>query len=133
MFNSYIQYCGAIFWPLSACSFFLGVILVERTWTILILKKILRRNLSQKTLLWHQNLLPFFKDIPPAIGLLGTVLGVIQSFGLGDGRITAESAGTGLATACYTTVMGLSVAIVASVFEYILNWLILKHTEDIKG
>ena len=77
-------------------------------------------------------LFAFFKDVPPSIGLLGTVIGVVQSFSLGGSRITAEAAGSGLAVACFTTIAGLTIAIVATICEYLTQW-ICSGCEDSRG
>ena len=99
----------------------------------MIVHKVIRRKVSAERLRWHCHILPFFKDIPPSIGLLGTVMGVVESFNLAGGRITAETAASGLGVACFTTIVGLAIAILATFFEYTLQWLIGESDPVVKG
>lgn len=69
---------------------------------------------------WHRKALQFFWDIPPQIGLLGTVLGLVQIF---QGDLGAEAFGRGVGTACFTTVFGLSIALVARSTCYLFDML----------
>ena len=62
--------------------------------------------------------LKFFWDVPPQIGLLGTVLGLVQIF---QGDLSAEAFGRGVGTACFTTVFGLGIALVARVAHYVFE------------
>lgn len=122
MFTRYFQMGGLMMWPLLACSVLLVAVIIERFWTVTVSSRLFNKNKSaqrEKT----ANLFSFFKEVPPSIGLLGTVIGVVQSFSLGGGRITAEAAGSGLAVACFTTIAGLSIAIVATICEYLTQWL----------
>ena len=123
MFAEYFQMGGLMMWPLLVCSILLVAIIIERFWTAAILGRVLGKNISVTQRQRTAELFRFFKDVPPSIGLLGTVMGVVQSFGLGGGRITAETAGSGLAVACFTTVAGLTIAIVATICEYLTQWL----------
>lgn len=123
MFARYFQLGGLMMWPLLMCSVFLVAIIVERFWTVTVLGRIFGKNIGPIQHKRTAELFGFFKDVPPSIGLLGTVIGVVQSFSLGGGRITAEAAGSGLAVACFTTIAGLTIAIVATVCEYFTQWL----------
>ncbi|MBW8016272.1 MAG: MotA/TolQ/ExbB proton channel family protein [Planctomycetes bacterium] len=123
MFSGYFQQGGIMMWFLLACSVAFTAILVERFWRIGLCGKIFRRRINYAEIVRNKQIFTFFKDVPPSIGLLGTVLGVIQSFGLEGGRITAQAAGSGLAVACYTTVFGLAIAILAAVCEYFIGWM----------
>ncbi len=69
----------------------------------------------------HKRTMTFFIEIPPALGLLGTVLGVIECFRLLDGSPGTEGLGEGLGVACITTVAGLVIALVASVGQFALD------------
>ena len=60
--------------------------------------------------------------MPPSLGLLGTVVGVVRSFQLVDGHLSTEAIGSGLGIACMTTIYGLGIAIVAAVSGYLLDW-----------
>ncbi len=119
--QDYVRQGGAMMWPLMACSAGLLAVLIERFWTVGVRRWMLRRPVPRRRLLWHRRALVFFEEVPPSLGLLGTVIGVVQSFGLTGGRITAESAGAGLAVACFTTVAGLAVAITALVARHVLD------------
>jgi biopolymer transport protein ExbB/TolQ len=123
MFSGYFQQGGLMMWFLLACSIAFAVVVVERLWRIGMCGRVFRCRIDYAEVVRNKNIFTFFKDVPPSIGLLGTVLGVIQSFGLDGGRITAQAAGSGLAVACYTTVFGLAIAIIATVSEYVINWL----------
>lgn len=123
MFARYFQMGGLMMWPLLACSVLLGSIIVERFWTVAVLGKMFGKNITLAQNKRTSSMFAFFKDVPPSIGLLGTVIGVVQSFGLTNSRITADAAGAGLAVACFTTIVGLSIAIMATVCEYLIQWL----------
>ncbi len=123
MFSGYFHQGGLMMWFLLACSIAFTAVVVERFWRIGLCGKVFRRRIDYAEVVRNKHIFAFFKDVPPSIGLLGTVLGVIQSFGLEGGRITAQAAGSGLAVACYTTVYGLAIAILAAVCEYIIAWL----------
>ena len=122
MLQKYIEAGGPIMWPLLACSAALVAVLIERFWTVLVRGRIMGRPLGPGRL-GHRRVLPFFVDVPPALGLLGTVLGLVQSFQLLDGEMDTTRLGAGLATACTTTIFGLSVALVATVGGYALDWI----------
>ena len=129
MLLDYFKMGGLMMWPLLICSVSLMAVLFERFWTIVVVSKFFRIVISHKALIWHHKVMPFFTEIPPSIGLLGTVIGVVHSFSLTNGRMTAETAAAGLGVACFTTIVGLSIAIVASVSEYLLSWM-SKVTEN---
>ena len=123
MFVNYFQQGGPMMWMLFACSTIFVILVVERLWEVGICGRIFHRKINQAQWVCNKHVFDFFKEVPTSIGLLGTVLGVVQSFGLEDGRITAEAAGAGLGIACYTTVYGLSIAILAVVCEYVVTWM----------
>jgi biopolymer transport protein ExbB len=108
-------------WPLLVCSVVLGGVLIERLLVVVIGWKLF--GATPRSLDWHRRILPFFGDIPPALGLLGTVVGVVRSFQLMNGHLDTEAVGTGLGIACMTTIFGLSIAIIASISGYLLNWI----------
>jgi biopolymer transport protein ExbB len=113
---------GPLMWPLLVCSILLGAVLVERGLVVLVGHRLLGRPLSGAGRRAHRRVLSFFTDVPPSIGLLGTVVGVVKSFQLVQGRLSTEAVGAGLSVACMTTVFGLGIAIVASVSTYLLDW-----------
>jgi biopolymer transport protein ExbB/TolQ len=123
MLYPYMQAGGWLMWPLAACSVVLIGLLVERVYTVVLVHRLLGRPVDPAELRRHRAWVPFFLDVPPAIGLLGTVVGLIQSFALLEDRMSDGSVGAGLATACLTTLVGLTIAIVASVARYFLDWL----------
>jgi len=117
----YFELGGPMMWPLLACSVALVAVVLERLWVVGLGRGVFRMNLQSSTRGWHRRVLPFFKDVPPSLGLLGTVVGVVQSFNLTGGRVDADAVGAGLAVACMTTVFGLSIAIVASAASYLFD------------
>lgn len=121
MFYRYLNLGGPVMWPLLICSILLLAILFERAITLGIVRGLLRRKLSFRHVQAHRKVLPFFVDVPPALGLLGTVVGLVQSFALLDGAPDASGVGAGLATACITTIFGLIIALIASTSNYLLE------------
>jgi biopolymer transport protein ExbB len=124
MLIRFIELGGPLMWPLLACSVLLGGVIVERGWTLGVRWFLLQQKVPQADLLAHRRVMPFFRDIPPSLGLLGTVVGVVQSFQLLNGRISAEAVGEGLGVACLTTVFGIGIAITASMIGYFVDWLV---------
>lgn len=131
MLLRYVELGGVMMWPLLVCSVLLAAVLVERVWTVFLRYRVLGRHVEPDALGWHHLMLRFFVDIPPSIGLLGTVIGVVRCFRLTDGRITAESAAAGLGVACFTTIAGLSIALIASVSWHVLDWVGGQHVDDV--
>lgn len=127
MLMQFMTLGGPLMWPLLACSVALGAVLFERCWTVGV-RHLLLGGIGgggdRGGLTWHRRALPFFVDVPPSIGLLGTVIGVIRSFNLGGGGIDTDAVASGLGVACITTVFGLSVAIVASSAGHALDWVV---------
>jgi len=131
MVAHYMDLGGPLMWPLLACSIALGAVLFERAWTIGI--RGFGLGLVPAAMLGaHRRVLNFMIDIPPALGLLGTVQGVIECFSLLDGEVASEGLGQGLAVACITTVAGLIIAIVASVAMFFLDLADAALLEQIK-
>ncbi len=126
MYYEYFRLGGFMMWPLLICSVLFVAVVFERTWTLLVKQKLFRMKAKHNSSSSQVSVFEFFKDVPPAIGLLGTVVGVVQSFGLTNGTITAESAAAGLGVACFTTVAGLTIAICASVAQYFFKWTIKR-------
>ncbi|MEO1236594.1 MAG: MotA/TolQ/ExbB proton channel family protein [Planctomycetota bacterium] len=124
MLQRYMELGGPLMWPLWLCSLVLVGVLLERLWSVGVRAKLLGRPTPRERLTWHRRGLAFFTDVPPSLGLLGTVLGVVQSFNLVNGRIDSQTMAAGLGVACMTTVFGLIIAIVATVSRYGLDWLI---------
>lgn len=118
----YMQLGGPLMWPLMICSILLGAVIVERLWTVVLRHRLLRWRVPMDRLRWHHRILPFFTDVPPSLGLLGTVVGVANSFNALSGVPDASAVGAGLGVAIMTTIYGLSIAIVAGVSGYALDW-----------
>jgi biopolymer transport protein ExbB len=115
---------GPLMWPLLGFSILLGAVLFERLWVIGLCHLMLGLRVDRRRLWWHHRALPFFSDLPPSLGLLGTVMGVIKSFNLMGGQIDGHEVGIGLSIACMTTAFGLAIAIVAAFSRYVLDALI---------
>ena len=128
MLSSWFQAGGLMMWPLLVCSILLTAVIIERFWTIGILHLLIGWRLTADQLRAHHRVLPFFAEVPPALGLLGTVLGVVQSFHLLDGKINADAIGSGLAVACTTTIYGIGIAVVAAVTGHVLDWLTNQYS-----
>ena len=122
MFGHFLQLGGPLMWPLLVCSILLTAVLLDRVLVVVVGHKMM--GTQPRTLDWHRRVLPFFTDVPPSLGLLGTVVGVVKSFHLMNGQLNTEAVGTGLAIACMTTIFGLGIAIVASISAYMLDWLL---------
>ena len=118
----YVQLGGPMMWPLIICSILLTAVLVERLWQLGIKHRLLGSRLRGEQLSWHRRVLPFFTDVPPSLGLLGTVVGVVQSFQLANGQVNGEAVGAGLGVACMTTVFGLGIGVIASISGYLFDW-----------
>ncbi len=124
MFRQFMELGGPIMWPLFVCSILLGAVLSERLFVVVVGYKLLGASVSRRMLEAHRRILPFFMDVPPSIGLLGTVVGIVQSFQLMNGHLDTKSVGAGLGVACMTTIFGLGIAIFASVSQYVFDWII---------
>ena len=122
MLRTWFDSGGPLMWPLLVCSILLVGIIFERSWTILRVHLFGggNREVAMKA---HRRFLPFFIEVPPAIGLLGTVLGVVQSFHLLDGGGQVEAVGSGLAVACTTTIFGVGIAVIAAIASHLLEWM----------
>jgi len=149
MLRTYFDQGGLMMWPLLVCSVLLFALLGERLLALLLYKSgsllsrarsVLRKPRKPKSPCVrgersslpsahetgrvtparevHQRLLKFFWDIPPQLGLLGTVLGLVTIF---QGELGAEAFGRGVGTACFTTVFGLLIAVVARAACYTLD------------
>ena len=122
MIRTWFDSGGPLMWPLLVCSILLGGIVFERSWTILKVH-LFGEGGSDASMRAHRRFLPFFIGVPPAIGLLGTVLGVVQSFRLLDGEGRVEAVGSGLAVACTTTIFGVGIAVTAAITSHLLEWM----------
>ena len=128
MFGQFLDVGGPLMWPLLICSILLGAVLIERVLVVGIRHRLLGGRVTRHVLTWHRRALPFFADVPPSVGLLGTVVGVVKSFELMNGQLNSQAVGVGLGIACMTTIFGLGIAVVASVSSYVLDWLVSEPT-----
>ncbi len=128
MFGQFLDVGGPLMWPLLICSILLGAVLIERVLVGGIRHRLLGGRVTRHVLTWHRRALPFFADVPPSIGLLGTVVGVVKSFQLMNGHLDTSAVGIGLGIACMTTIFGLGIAVVASVSSYVLDWMVSEPT-----
>lgn len=108
---------GPLMWPLSLCSVLLMGFLIERAITAA--GPVWRTDERQRTL--HRRHLLFFVEVAPALGLLGTMQGIIECFQVLGGSGPASGALDGLGVACITTVYGLVIALAAQVASYVLD------------
>lgn len=108
---------GLLMWPLALCSVGLIAFLFERA--VAVLSFCWRQDPAVRTT--HRRVLGFFTDIPPSIGLLGTVIGVVECFQLLDADNPEVGIAGGLGVACLTTVFGLSIALVAGAACHVLD------------
>ena len=122
MLRTWFDSGGPLMWPLLVCSILLLGIIFERAWTILRVHLFGEGN-RDTAMQAHRRFLPFFIEVPPAIGLLGTVLGVVRSFHLLDGGGQVEAVGSGLAVACTTTIFGVGIAVMAAIASHLLEWM----------
>ncbi len=129
MFLETFQQGGWVMWPLGLCSVaLLAVLLVSfpaALWRRLRGKRtvssgpsVLPTQASDDPPHTYAHRLRFFCDIPPQLGLLGTVLGLVQIFG---GQLSPEAFGAGVSVACFTTIFGIALAIVARTAAYVLD------------
>ena len=84
----------------------------------------------------HIRLLELIAMISPLLGLLGTVLGMIQSFqelALADGAANASLLATGIWQALLTTAAGLVVAIPAAIAATLLSERVERATQRIEA
>jgi len=116
---------GPLMWPLVLCSVALVAFLFERAAAVPTERW--RRDKEVRTA--HRRVLAFFTDVPPALGLLGTVIGVIECFHLLEGEAPPDGISGGLGVACITTVFGLGIALVASVAGHGLDLLAVRGEE----
>ncbi len=133
MFAQFFEVGGPLMWPLLVCSILLGAVLIERSLVVGCRHCLLGGRVSRRTLTWHRRALPFFADVPPSIGLLGTVIGVVKSFQLMDGHLNSNAVGAGLGIACMTTIFGLGIAVVASVSSYVFDWMVAEPVAEEVG
>ncbi|MDR2400825.1 MAG: MotA/TolQ/ExbB proton channel family protein [Deferribacteraceae bacterium] len=80
-------------------------------------------NREARRLYVYQEVISTIVSLAPLLGLLGTVLGMIKLFGVlsGGGIGDPQALSGGIAEALLTTAAGLSVAIPAQIFYYIVK------------
>ncbi|MDR2104292.1 MAG: MotA/TolQ/ExbB proton channel family protein [Deferribacteraceae bacterium] len=80
-------------------------------------------NREARRLSVYQEVISTIVSIAPLLGLLGTVLGMVKLFGVlsGGGIGDPQALSGGIAEALLTTAAGLSVAIPAQIFHYLIK------------
>ena len=120
MLLPYLRQGGPMMLLLVACSVALGAVLIEHAVAVAGYRwRVRHRRRAATDAPFKEpprHRLKFFWDVPPQIGLLGTVLGLVEIF---SGDLSAEAFGRGVGTACFTTVFGLALAIIARVAHYV--------------
>jgi biopolymer transport protein ExbB len=109
---------GVVMWPLLACSAVLAAFVVERGWAAF--RGRLASDAGHPPI--HRRVLLFFVEVAPALGLLGTMQGIMESFSVLGGQSNGRQALTGLGVACITTVFGLVIALLATVAGFLLDF-----------
>jgi biopolymer transport protein ExbB/TolQ len=108
---------GPLMWPLALLSAVLLALVFERA----VAASGPRWRESAEERLRHRRWVPFFVEVAPALGLLGTMQGIIECFGVLGGAHAGKGALAGLGVAAITTVYGLVIALIASVSGYALE------------
>ncbi len=108
---------GPLMWPLALCSVGLIAFLFERA--VAVPSSRWRQDPAVRSA--HRPVRAIFTPKPPAIGLLGTVVGVVECFQLLDADSPGVGVAGGLGVACLTTVFGLSIALVAGIAGHALD------------
>ena len=120
MFFEWMQKGGGLMFPLLALSVAVWVLIVERClywWRAL-------RSPAGKIQSYlpdrqgHEKRIHPLATVAVSLGLLGSVVGMIQAFGAFHGAPDPKQVAEGLAVAFYTTEMGLSVSIPATLACY---------------
>lgn len=126
--SHWFQLGGPLMWPLLACSALLLAFVAERAWAAWQGRLIV--DPAHPPL--HRRVLPFFIEVAPALGLLGTMQGIIESFGVlgGAGGGGGRAALAGLAIASITTVYGLVIALVATVAGFALELAVTRAQRE---
>lgn len=108
---------GPLMWPLSICSVALLAVIAERAAAAC--GRRWREDQAERER--HRRILLFFVEVAPALGLLGTMQGIIECFSLMGGANAGREALQGLGVAAITTVYGLVIALVATIASYALD------------
>ncbi len=113
---------GVIMWPLYLLLIVATVIIVERTISLILVRKH-EASHTRKELEGPLSFLDLIAVISPVLGFLGTVTGMIKAF-----RSVAEASSVqlqvvaaGLYEALFTTAFGLIISIVATIATHLLD------------
>ncbi len=120
MVHTLIKTCGVLFVPqlilnVAAVTLIIGYLLAWR-----------KGEISPGQRPWERSLDPL-ANIALALGLFGSVVGFIYAFGGFREEVDVKLVTHGLATAYYTTGVGIFTALIATVGSYLLNLLIDKQ------
>jgi len=114
---------GPLMWPLAVLSALLMALVFERA--IAASGPRWRESAAERAR--HRKWVPFFVEVAPALGLLGTMQGIMECFNVMGGGHAGKDAIAGLGIAAITTVYGLVIALVASVAGYGLDALAARE------
>lgn len=114
MFQTLRDNCGLFIYPQLAVS----IIVVALVGGYLLAW--LRRELPHGESPWRSTLVPM-AELAVSLGLLGSVIGFVSAFGSFQNGIDVPALTRGLATAYYTTAVGLTTSIVAALGAYLLG------------
>jgi biopolymer transport protein ExbB/TolQ len=106
---------GVVMWPLLACSAVLAAFVVERGWAAF--RGRLASDAGHPPI--HRRVLLFFVEVAPALGLLGTMQGIMESFSVLGGQSNGRQALTGLGVACITTVFALLATVAGFLLDFV--------------
>lgn len=109
---------GPVMYLLIACSILALAVVLERiVFWISFGRRRGEGGIDEREMTRFLPILDTLVTLSPLLGILGTVSGIIQSFGLlGDGVKTMEKISGGIGQALITTAAGLVVAMVSLVF-----------------
>lgn len=113
---------GAVMWPLLVLSLLSFLIITDRI-VVLIYIKFSKKQYSLKPLKFVR-LLELIGQIAPALGFLGTVFGIMESFkGISlSSLVSIQDVSQGMYQALYTTAAGLVISIVNFTAVQIFRW-----------
>lgn len=114
---------GPLMWPLALLSALLLALVFERA--VAAGGPAWRESAAERAR--HRKWVPFFVEVAPALGLLGTMQGIIECFSVMGGAKAGKEALAGLGIAAITTVFGLVIALVASVSGYVFDALAARE------
>lgn len=110
---------GWVMWPLAVCACMMLAAVTERF--VAVASPRWRTDAQYRTM--HRRIFGFFNELAPSLGLLGTVLGVVECFMLVGRNAGTDRIMAGLGVATITTVYGLFISLVTMVAGFVLDHL----------